>query len=933
MESDQDSRDCIVAVLTSYALLVTRMVRIDCQTLAENAEDPGVTPDLVAPRYITVFQTMLYGAKELPLWKMLYSSYRYDFASTIQHIINGFVQTPYSGLDYLSEYTDALFDRIPSQPSIAAEIWPPIHAVGRVALQFSSFRERQRPLGEHAPNENLVATKTIQFFETIDVKLQTFITKQVSSLSSELSRALVVELSSILRCIVSVEESFGQRLLPKDADAVRQASPADRALLVEYAWRMSLFKKCIMQGRMEIRVQGIETMQEDLVNIYTQHISQAKAGYTHLCADYLSNFILENRLVDYLVGVDSHPQLIQRSKNIVGFLIVTGKYTEAESDVIWKTVASSPDTRTIDAILDMFSGILNLMTYHTLLYLCQKANELPLRYFDGRMILHCRTLLDFIRKKHGEYEKLDMPPYHLCIRLVRQAPIDASLSRNRSRELYQFALEELQYLMKQGPSAADSKNIYDECVADISQRSTSTTGSIATINAFLDYSPEAEIKSLALTPEITSLLVDDFDNFAQSESMKQSTFYEYNEPLAVRLNLMQKIITYLPNALTSELSQVLWNSMLGEKALGDEARNSAWTMLSRAVSGSRKRNLFLERCVSKHLPNLDPVFLTPGVLAFAEKYIRYETVVNPYGESPGEEQNTSLGIELFWHLALTAPDPNIGVKAIESLIKLYLHDSDSQYAGHVVAEDAHAVVIERCIHQLIKASSKLKRLTDGTSSGEDESMVIVASDKDIAIERVYFARSLLILKEFMRGIRSRQPDSPSSTGSYRSTSSVKGEKVEFKYQSFGDGSASGMHTIEVGDLITFADLAARITKITGFTKFSVIAGGRKVDQESCQSTTLRDLKIHQKGLVIIKKAPDSQILKNSGAGCELRPLEIEVMKHFHELYDLLGIDEQLGKDVSMEGSMFSCPCVDKMLGLRVLSNVSAARGHYEDGLW
>ena len=878
------------------------MIRIDCQTLAENAEDLGVTPDLVASRYITVFQTMLFGVKELPLWKMLYSTYNYDYGPTFQGIIHGFVCAPANGLDYLSQYTDSLLDRIPSQASIIAEIWPPIHAVNRLAMQCSTFHERQRAVGEVYQGESVIGTKAMAFFETINRKLQKFITKQVSSVSLDLSRGLVTELSSILRCVVSIDESIAERMLPLDTVAVREASRADRVTLIESAWRVGLFKKCIMQGRMEIRVQGIDTMQEDLVSIYQQHINHARSGPLHVCAEYLSNFILENKLVDYLVGVESHPQLIQRSKNIVGFLIVTQKYTEVESDVIWKTVSSTPDSRTIDAILEMFSGILALMAYPTLLYLCQKANELPLRYFDGRMISHCRLLLDWIRKKYSEtikpsYERLDMRPYDLCIRLIRQAPVEPSLPRNRSRELHQFALEELQRLMKLGPSPEDSKSIYDECVAEISNLLPSATGSIATINAFLDYSPEAEIKSLALSSAITPLIVNDFEHFAEAESSRHSFFYEYHEPLSVRLNLLQKIIIHLPNSITPELSQTLWNSMLGDKALGDEARNSAWAMLSRAMSGSHRKNLFLERCVSKHLPALEPSFLTSGVLIFAEKYILYETSVNNFEDDIDEESSASLGVELFWHLALTAPDSNIGAKAIESLVKLTLEDAHFLHTGNLEASDADAKVVERCIHQLIKASSKLKRMNDGTSSSEDDSMVIVASDKDVAIEKLNFARSLLILKDFMRGIRSRSPDSPASTGSYRSASSGKGERVLLKYQSYGEGSASGIHAIEVGDLVTFEDLLAHLKRLTGFTKFIFIAGGQKVDQDSCQNTTLRELKWHLKGLLLVKKAPDSEILRE-GPSTELRPLEIEVMKHFHELYDLLGIDEQLGKDVS-----------------------------------
>ena len=178
-------------------------------------------------------------------------------------------------------------------------------------------------------------------------------------------------------------------------------------------------------------------------------------------------------------------------------------------------------------------------------------------------------------------------------------------------------------------------------------------------------------------------------------------------------------------------------------------------------------------------------------------------------------------------------------------------------------------------------------------------MVIVASEGEVQKEKLYFVRSLSILKEIMKWTRSRVVlPSPSPKLLQRGSHSLKGEKICIKYQPFNGGSNKGQQAIEIGDLETFRDLTDHLSKLTGFSKFSTIAGGQRVDPATCGEMSLRDMKLDQKGLLLIRKCPDATSIQSLNPTKTLRPLEIEVMEHFQELYDLLGIDEQLGKEVS-----------------------------------
>ena len=57
------------------------------------------------------------------------------------------------------------------------------------------------------------------------------------------------------------------------------------------------------------------------------------------------------------------------------------------------------------------------------------------------------------------------------------------------------------------------------------------------------------------------------------------------------------------------------------------------------------------------------------------------------------------------------------------------------------------------------------------------------------------------------------------------------------------------------------------------------------------------MKLEQKGLLIVKKAHDTNEVPDLAPAVGFRPLELEVMKNFQELYQLLGMEEGLAKDV------------------------------------
>lgn len=889
--------------LIAFAGLASRMAQIDCQTLEDYADDLKAVPDLTAQRYLNSL-SYLVSSTGSALWKSLHDTYRYDFMSTVTTIMYRFVQKPSDGFHYVPQIIKGLLDRSQATSSVTQKLWPPLKLVINLMQHYNLLQESDdEGFNRSALNFQQLPSEAFDLFQVVDATLQTFVSKQVPALSLETSQFFVLHLSQLLMSIAHADEQLAAFILREKLHVMQEFNKTDRTIIVEFAWKFQLLKKCIMEGRMEIRVQGVETMQLELVDAFRKYVQPSRLGGAHPVAQFLSDFLLTNKLVEYFVGVESHSQLIGRCPNIVGFLVITNRYTEATSDAIWKAVATSQDSRIVDAILAMLQGILHLSQYPTVLYLTRKLDELPIHAFDPSMIMYSDRLLDRLKltwRDQRSEMRMDMPPYNLCIRLVRQSAAEESLPYHKKREINQFALGQLQHLLALGPSDADRKHIYEECINDVACRTRFSSGSISALNALLRHNPEQDIRSLSRHSDLTNLIIEEFAHIIETEPRSTSASHTLDERLTVRLELLQSIIIHIPDTISPESGQRLWNVMFGPRALSDRARNSAWHMLGRASRVCVTENCFIDRCISEYLPQLNPLFITMGILSFVEQVTQYESRLAHSRANEEQHQIRTIGAELLWHLSLVAPPDTIEHKTIYMLVALYLDSPRIQFTSQVDIEAMHIELVERCIRQLIGAASKLRAFTDGTSSGEDEPMVIVASEGEIQVQRLNFTRSLLVLREFVQGVRCRplhSPFPPARLQVPRDVEHIKGDTIRIRYQSFSGGTNTGIHSIDVGELETIGDLSHRLVKLTGFSRFIAIAGGQRIDLISSSQLTLRDMKFDQKGLLIIKKAHDAESLPDLGPAPKLRPLEVEVMEHFSELYELLDMEEMLAKEV------------------------------------
>ncbi|KAL8882405.1 MAG: hypothetical protein Q9198_000590 [Flavoplaca austrocitrina] len=888
-------------VLASFAALTFRMVERDCQTIET---DEYQKQDLVSFGYLEWLASILTSNEsQSPIWRHLQHMHGCNAATAIPIIEEEVYRSSFNGMALLSQLLRCKLSRARDIPNFAFRVESIIEIVIQM-IDLYRIRHHDVPEAEFdaLSGEPTALTAAYDFFQAMDAILQHSISKQVPALTHDICQSMLCHLSTLLQKIATTADDLIIGKLKEKLELTQKMSGEATSVIVEESWRFQMFRKCFLEGRMEIRIQGVESMQRGLVDIHRRYIQDVPITQWHPIVLFLSDFIINNKLIDYLIGVESHPRLIRLAGNIIGFLIVTHRYTEAESDKIWDTVKTSRDPGVVGAVLQMLPSILTISDYPLLLYLVGKLSEIPINAWDARMMAYADSLFQsMITKWKGLKRRyMDGLPYHCCIKLMQDASVYSSSDFHRRRSVCLFANRMFEVLLRVGLSDRERLRIYQECINHIAGKSLFATGSICIINTFLHSDTETDMSKLAKEYGLVGLFITEFEEVTAQMSQGLQDQRCFDESMTARLDFFQNIVSLNPDCLNTDDGWRLWDITIGSKAPNEMLRDSALIMLFNATNSLRKRNSFVDACISEYLPRLAPPFFTRNILYFVNQYIQYRGLSSRHEHDATSSQLENAAFDMLWRIALFAPPDTVERKAKELLVMTYLDSPRIQGASRVAIERMHVEVVERCVRQLTTAASRLKSFIDGTSSGEDEPMVIVASDEEVQLQRLLFSRSLLILKELFDRIRIHPSYSPvSSTHSQIQTDleEINGVPITIRYQPFSGGTNRPIKSLQLGDLEKIQDLMQRFGTLTGFANFTIIVGGQKVDLEDCCHLTLRETRLHDKGLFLIKKIHGSEIMPDLTQSRVLKPLEREVMGHFSEFYRFLSLDEAMSIDV------------------------------------
>lgn len=900
---------------SNFARLTVLILRSDLPQMESYSEDsdPRNIKDPLSRSYINTLGYILHY-RDVPLYHRLRHAHESLFANLISSLVDRLADP--EGPDMLAllhDYISCLAVTLPKKPSLVHSFRAALFLAGQFAHSLhdrQAFRADDKYL--NAEVLTYIRQKCLQLFQAADEILQTAITKQLSWLTIDSSPALLSILSQVMDHLGNQIPDFGFELLA--AAGVDQAELGDERprSLFYYAWRFKTLRKYMMNGRMELRVHGIDTMQADLVDVYRDHVRDNQTYAVNPLVQFFLKFLQNNKIIEYIIGVDSHPQLISRSNNIIGFLSVTGYYSNAETDTIWQTVTDSHDPRIVTEVLQLLKSIFQTgATLDDLHYMCDKLLALPLEKTDQRILDFATDLFFCIRDKTRTTpgfatQSLYGNIFKVCVRLLRDICVAENPSSDRFARIRHVASDLLTQMLRPlhigGPTAdgtEQQEETWEALVADVKDNSPYATGSIQALNSWLYVMDAEAVDQVVQKFDYTEALAANTKHISESllgGGPYLSTTIESDSE--VRLMAFGLIITRTPESLTADTLESFWTSLFTAPQLPEIVRLKAWETLTNVIRpGPSMPNLVIDYIIADYLPRVEPRDMTRTYLTFLQHAVGYESRLRSPLAVPEGEVVTIPGIERLWQVILETPSQEVQIAATDFVIKQYLDHPLITRRPKASIEATHLWLVDRCVQQVMASATRLKSITDSASSTADG--IVMINSSEVQVEDTRFDRSLTFLRRFLEGIKSRPRYSPLPETDFdrlQDTFQTRGDVFTANLQIFGSNRISeSPRDIPLGTTNTGGELWQYMADLTGFAQFSIIIGGRKVSLKD-EKATLNELKIGQ-GRIMIHKAPGSEEHGPADKFRAATPVDSKVMDHFGELYELLDADERLARQV------------------------------------
>jgi ubiquitin carboxyl-terminal hydrolase 34 len=879
--------------LGAYVRVCSFLFQVDAILLSESPSDELYPLPLLSQKHMRALHNIIRFDKA-PVFHVLHKEYGTDVREMNIRLQHHFLRA--SGAQNLLQLADEAFHRLPSQ----AQNTHAIHTSQILStLGWTIFE---------LPGVNTYMDRSdfhrgaLSFFQKYGGDLQDPSRPIDASVARDLIQhcfTLVGELcqwdDGIATELVDQLLDFGDDNSPTASSATdpisipsndyRQDSTCYPSLVAN-AWKFKILRKYVVRGNMGLRVMSIATMDAALVEIWRE-FSRLDPSCRHPVMQYLAEFLLRGQIVDYIVSVDSHPQLISRSGNIAGFLIVTHRWSEDQADAIWRTVSTSPDPRVVEATMTMLRGIIGLMKPTDHLYLCTKLHDLPINRYTPDIL---RFLRDLTGKLRDSVQSIDCDetehrarPWNVCIRILR----DTAPSREADKNLLDLHLDAFDQLMCLSATIPSDERevIYRDCVQQIAERSVSATGNYRVI-CFLIQSPyPRDTVFIQENQDLMHTVLEEIPRFVKEEAV--AGFYPCQiQALYYRLDLLRLIIGHTGMEIPSDLYKDLWDHTVGDQALSNDARDQAWALLLQGVKLAPDDE-FCKQLVTSYIPTIKPEYYTNGLFDFVATY-NFPTTRRKVQTEHGDDTVLQIpGASLLWPIILSSPPDKIEDRAASLLAARYVQVVEIEGIMLPEVEKAHVALVEQCMQELrsaIEALPKHSRASLEMEASESENDTKARQTSEVRIQRILLFQKLLLeyvrrKPQFNRGQRS---DSKVDT---MEIDVPTGDAITVRYQCSND-----RQQVTMGPDHTLDDLYRRLCHATGFTKINLFARGQRLKVFEKAAVKLSEIDLG--GQVIVQRADGAELsrpLPELTAGSSA--FEVAIVKRFDQLFAWMDSDD------------------------------------------
>lgn len=677
--------------------------------------------------------------------------------------------------------------------------------------------------------------------------------------------------------------------------------PSDRAFLIAQVWQLRLLKIYLIKGRMGLRVLSITSMTDVLTYSYEAY----KDDLRHPVLLHLGDLMIREQIVEYILSVNSHPQIISRSKNVVGFLGVTNHWSQQQTEVCWDALCHAQDPHILAAIANMLREVAFFVDPEELCHFFRKifhvqVKDLTQAIFD----VFTGMVTNIIEGKSFRRTTFDWTtaestakPWNVCLRIIQ----DTAPCRDSSPlmiQLHESACDLLQRILARfaGLEGRELEQVFAECVSEIEKKSSKATGSVHALELLNIRKQWEALQLYRAKPETIRTIFEELGTFFERER-HQGPYPQYEEALDHRVELIRFFIKHLPELMPVEFYSNIWDHTVGRYALDAGLRDRIWHKFA-SFNTEVPQNDFCKRLITLYVPSLEPQYFSRGLFDFVASYPFPPGNSGMDASNDDDKPSQIAGSDLLWRIIVDAPEGTIETDATELLASRYASIPVGSALKNL--EDEHDTLVQKCCQTLMREYRTIRASEIGRPMDGGKEAILTEVDRKLAEHRL--TRIVRFLNLLLEKIRANHRFSPRVYHNHHEVKHTviaqKGTPIIITYNS---GGAQDKNILPIGTENSLHELEARLCQATGFTQINLFFAGRRLNPpERSADTLLGALGVSSGGHMLVQKA------SSDGGVCQtLRPrnrglsvFETALDDHFEELFSSMDSDDHVSEVVS-----------------------------------
>lgn len=898
-------RSSIIEFYSTFARLAARMVALDASIVkdwpATSRLDSQQCPELYSPRYLQQLHDVLSPDAYVANTR---DEAEPSLGWSRQHEIGSYLITKLQAstggsVNDLCQFISLLASLLPQNPRLVDAL-APVAQILAACMREAAFTIRNDRSASRAGEIDAQLEAGHMIWIDLSNCFDLMIDKHVTRLSAETATALLNASSEILKYALRGSHQQAADELREHLHDFSGLPITHTVEAIAWKWSVKVLERLIRSGQMQLRVMAITKLCGDLVFIW-QSAGNASDDDTALFIEHLGTHLLQTQLVDYIFGPNCHPEIIVESANVLGFLIVTKMYKQEHTDRLWQGLTARQDSHVAEALARMITSITGLLDYNGLVAWCDKFQTLPLEGFSLSMRTLWESIMEnMIKRCQSEPHTPSLHPFRLCLRLLREASICTKGCQTADPELQFAAMQKLREFLSFGLSPEDRGTLFVNCIDDIAQKSSTSLGSLWCLSMAIRGTVLRDLQVLTEQHDLARLVIEELAHAVDAGRQTEAIAVLSGDSNMPRRDLITNIIHFQPSAINDQLGTKLLDILVGPESPCAEDRAAGWLVILNVMKQASLKNSFLQTCFSRYLPGLPASCFSDGMLEFVRERVLSLARDNGNFALDDSETLSNSGLEQLWRIVLEAEDSSLATRAISTLaVDLYLESNTMRRCSVPRARKVHLSLVSRCLSQMHLTAIQIKSSGDGIARHDEASLESGASLESPQRQELIFRRSLQLLKFFVKKHQAHPRFSVPDLRPFMASApdELMGSSAELKYQWFDGSKQSSIKSLQVGCDNTVACLLSQIKRETGFENYRIYYRGQQwFPSEDQISLTLYELHI-QEDFMLVKREENS-----SSTASRVKPgssqLEIEILSHFKELWEYLGMEEKLAEDVS-----------------------------------